>query len=117
MSGSFIHSSCLFKLFLHRGITASELLDAQIFRVIVSQAKIVLRAEEIILHLLVRLDGLVNLFNGLVEFFAGFLIVTGEFVTEGIDLVLKVGNIHTLLASQNEFLLVLNALLGCLGEE
>ena len=89
-----------------------QLLDTQVFRLVVRKAQVVLRGEQRILDFLQVRDGLVDLVNGGIEPLTRYPVVAGKALFEGIHILLKVENVELLVLDDLKLLLVLERVEG-----
>lgn len=89
-----------------------QLLNTQVFRLVVREAQVILRGEQCILDLLQVRDGLVDLVNGSVEPLARYSVVAGKTFFECIHILLKVENVELLILDDLKFLPILERVEG-----
>ena len=107
----------LLELLFHRGIATGKLLDGEVVGLVVGQTEVVLGAEKIILDFLEKLDGVINLFDGLLELLAGETVIPSESILEGLKLFLEVCDIDALLTGESELLLHADSVLGRVDQQ
>ncbi len=94
-----------------------EFFDGDVLGFVVGEAEVVLRADECFFCFLEVVDRLIDFVDGGLEFFEGEVVVTGEGAFEGIQFLLKVGDVDTLGFHQGEFRLVLHGVHRGVAEE
>ena len=85
----------------HRGISFGEFLDGQCFDLVLGGIQVAGRNLQGLLDAFQGLDGLVDAIDGLVVFLLGVNDILAEGIPEGDELILKLGEVHRLVACCN----------------